>query len=223
MKKDDISKTAVVTKYGLYEFKTMPFGVCNGPVTCQRLMELVLHGLQWQMCVIYLDDILKSEVTFVGHVISDKGIRPNPDNTVKILSWSVPKTVTEVRPLLDMGSYYRRFIKDVSAMFKPLTDLTKKSKSFEWTNECQIAFEKLKQAFPSTDIMSFPRDEGEYYLDTNACDTAFGAVLSHVQDGTLKVIAYGSRTLNKAERNYCIKTKSCYQCVTSLNTTDSIF
>ncbi|XP_071144097.1 uncharacterized protein [Mytilus edulis] len=242
MKKDDISKTAFVTKYGLYEFKTMPFGVCNGPATCQRLMELVLHGLQWQICLIYLDDIivfsngfeehmsrldtvlnrilesglklkpekcelLKSEVTFLGHVVSDEGIRPNPDNTAKILSWPVPKTVTEVRQLLGMGSYYRRFIKDLSAMVKPLTDLTKKSKSFEWTKECQIAFEKLKQAFTSTDIMAFPRDEGEYYLDTDACDTAIGAVLSQIQDGTLKVIAYGSRTLNKAERNYCITDK----------------
>ncbi|CAC5420026.1 unnamed protein product [Mytilus coruscus] len=106
-----------------------------------------------------------------------------------------------------MGSYYRRFIKDLSAMVKPLTDITKKSKSFEWTEECQIAFEKLKQAFTSTDIMAFPRDEGEYYLDTDACDTAIGAVLSQIQEGTLKVIAYDSRTLNKAERNNCITDK----------------
>ncbi|CAG2222543.1 unnamed protein product [Mytilus edulis] len=115
------------------------------------------------------DDISKTAfVTKYGHVVSDEGIRPNPDNTAKILSWPVAKTVTEVRQLLGMGSYYRRFIKDLSAMVKPLTDLTKKSKSFEWTKECQIAFEKLKQAFTSTDIMAFPRDEGEYYLDTDA-------------------------------------------------------
>ncbi|CAC5408305.1 unnamed protein product [Mytilus coruscus] len=67
MKKDDISKTAFVTKYGLYEFKTMPFGVCNGPATCQRLMELVPYGLQWQICLIYLDIIVSSN-GFEEHV-----------------------------------------------------------------------------------------------------------------------------------------------------------
>jgi hypothetical protein len=76
-----------------------------------------------------------------------------------------------------------------------------------WKEECQTAFEKLKQAFVSTDIMSFPQDEGEFYLDTNASDTAIGAVLSQAQDGQMKVISYGSRTLNKAERNYCTTDK----------------
>ncbi|CAC5416352.1 Transposon Ty3-G Gag-Pol polyprotein,Transposon Ty3-I Gag-Pol polyprotein,Retrovirus-related Pol polyprotein from transposon 297,Retrovirus-related Pol polyprotein from transposon 17.6 [Mytilus coruscus] len=239
--KKDISKTAFVTKYGMYEFKIMLFGVCNGPATCQRLMELLLHGLQWQICLIYLDiiivfsydfeehmsrldtvlnrilesglklkpekcELLKSEVTFLGHVISDKGIRPNPDNTVKILSWPVPKTVPEVQQLLGMGSYYRRFIKDLSAMVKPLTDLTKKSKSFEWTEECQIAFEKLKQD-SLVQIAWLFQEMKVNIMDTDACDTAIGAVLSQIQEGTLKVIAYGSRTLNKAERNYCITDK----------------
>jgi hypothetical protein len=138
----DVHKTAFVTKNGLYEYKTLPMGLCNGPPTCQRLMELVLNGLQWQICLIYLDDvivfgssfsehiqrletvlqrildaglklkhekctILKPEVTFLGHVVSQKGIKPNPDNIAKILSWPAPKNVSEVRQILGMGSYYR--------------------------------------------------------------------------------------------------------------------
>ena len=55
--------------------------------------------------------------------------------------------------------------------------------------------------------MGFPKDEGEFYLDADACNTAIGAVLSQFQDGQLRVIAYGSRKLNKAERNYCITDK----------------
>ena len=116
----------------------MPFGVCNGPKTCQRLMELVLNGLQWQSCLIYLDDIivfsenfndhmkrletvldkmskaglrlkleqcqlLRKEITFLGHVVSEKGVQPNPDNIASILAWPTPKTVTEVRQFLGMG------------------------------------------------------------------------------------------------------------------------
>jgi hypothetical protein len=60
---EDIHKTAFVTKYGLFEFQTMPFGVCNGPPTCQRLMELALNGLQWQICLIYLDDKGNNKIT----------------------------------------------------------------------------------------------------------------------------------------------------------------
>ena len=57
MDPDDIQKTAFVTKYGLYEFLTMPFGLTCAPATFQRLMELALQGLQWNICLIYLDDV----------------------------------------------------------------------------------------------------------------------------------------------------------------------
>ncbi len=57
-REQDIPKTAVVTKYGLYEFTTMPFGLCNAPATFQRVMELALLGLQWKTCLVYLDDVL---------------------------------------------------------------------------------------------------------------------------------------------------------------------
>lgn len=64
----DIPKTTFSTKYGLYEFRTMPFGVCNGAATCQRLMELVLQGLQWQIFLIYLDDVIVYSKNFEEHV-----------------------------------------------------------------------------------------------------------------------------------------------------------
>ena len=122
----DIPKTAFVTKHGLLEFCTMPFGLCGGPPTCQRLMELVLIDLQWQICLIYLDDIicfsnnfedhmerldtvlqrisaaglklkpekcelLKSEVTFLGHLGSDKGISQTPIIQTKFSLGLYPK------------------------------------------------------------------------------------------------------------------------------------
>ena len=242
VRSQDIPKTAFATKYRLYEYKTLPMGLCNWPPTCQRLMELVLNGLQWQICLIFLDDIivfgssfmehiqrleivlqrildaglklkpekcqiLKPEVTFLGHVVSKHGVKPNPDNISKILSLPVPKSVTEVRQILGMGSYYRRFIKNFSMLVKPLTELTKKSNEFIWTEKCQNAFDNLKQAFISPQIMAYPQDCGEFILDTDACDTGIGAVLSQNQNGEIRVIAYGSRTLNHAECNYCITDK----------------
>ena len=70
--------------------------------------------------------LVKPEVAFLGHLVSDKGIQPNPDNIAKILAMPPPTTVTEVRQLLGMGSYYRRFIKGFSALVKPLSELTEK-------------------------------------------------------------------------------------------------
>jgi uncharacterized protein (DUF1786 family) len=89
----------------------------------------------------------------------------------------------------------------VTSGVKPLTELTKKKNEFIWSDVCQEAFKKLKQAFMS------PEDHGDFILDTDACDSSIGAVLSQMQDGRLRVIAYGSRTLNKAEKNYCITDK----------------
>jgi len=92
-------------------------------------------------------------------------------------------------------------------MVEPLTELTKKENKFQWTADCQLAFDSLKQAFTGTEIIGFPKDDGECFLDTDACDTAIGAVLSQMQNGQFKVIAYGIRTLNKTEKNYCITDK----------------
>ena len=235
----DIPKTAFVTKYGLFEYTKMPFGLCNAPATFQRVIELALSGFQWVSCLIYLDDIivfsqtvpenihrlegifqclrnsglklkpekcelLKKQVTFLGHVVSDKGIQPNPVNIEKVMTWPTPTNVSQVRGIVALGSYYRRFVKDFSKLVKPLIQLTEKNKPFEWNKECDHSFLALKSHLTSPPIMSFPRDGGNFILDTDACDISIGAVLSQIQDGKPRVISYGSRTLNKAERNYCV-------------------
>ena len=64
MDKDDQEKTAFVTRQGLFQFRVMPFGLCNAPATFQRLMERVLSGLQWVHCLVYLDDIIVFGSTF---------------------------------------------------------------------------------------------------------------------------------------------------------------
>ena len=144
------------------------------------------------------------EVAFLGHLVSGAGVLPHPDNIQKLLDWPVPANVTEVRGILGLGNYYRRFVRDFSKMVHPLTELTKKEKAFIWTGPCQEAFEKLKQALVSPDIMAFPSVSGLFILDTDASDRTIGAVLSQLQDGSERVIAYGSHALNKAECNYCV-------------------
>ena len=217
----------------------MPFGLTNAPATFQRLMEIVLQGLQWSTCLIYIDDIivfgrtadehisrlrvvlermkdvhlklkpskcylLEEQVLFLGHIVSGKGISPSPSNANKILEWKVPASTKEIRQFLGMATYYRRFIKDFAKIAKPLSTLTNKGVTFSWNEKCQQSFETLKNALTGSEIMAYPLSDGLFILDTDACDTVIGAVLSQVQDGRERVIAYASRTLNKAERNYCI-------------------
>lgn len=243
MKESDIPKTAFVTKYGLYEFLTMPFGLMNAGARFQRLMEIVLQGLQWQSCLVYLDDIIEfskdfpqhiegirqvldkiqgaglklkpekchlfcPKATFLGHIVSEEGIQPNGENIRKILEWPTPQNVTEVRQILGLGSYYRRFVPNFAEIMRPLIDLTKKNKEFIWSESCEQTFKKLKQILTEPDILAYPlNDDGQFILDTDASDYAIGAVLSQVQNGREKVIFYGSRALNKSERNYCITDK----------------
>ena len=239
VKKEDIPKTAFVSKFGLFEYVTMPFGLSNSCATFQRLMELALNGLQWTSSLIFLDDVVihaktvsenmqrlsevlqrisqsglklkpqkcnicKEEVKFLGHIISGNGVLPDPDNIAKLLKWPIPKTPTDVRAFLGLGNYYRRHIKDFSKRVATLINLTKKDKAFTWTDKCQESFDDLKQVLTSPEVMAYPQDEGEFILDTDACDVSIGAVLSQIQNGVERVVAYGSKTISKSERNYCV-------------------
>ena len=92
-------------------------------------------------------------------------------------------------------------------LVRPLTLLTHKDVPFVFSDECKRSFETLKTRLIGAEILAYPRDQGLFVLDTDASDTQIPGVLSQVQEGQEHVISYGSRTLNKAERNYCITDK----------------
>lgn len=242
---EDIPKTAVITRCGLFEFTKMPFGLTGATATFQRMMELALSGLQWKTCVIFVDDVIvfgrnfeehleglktvlfriiaaglklkpskcnffQESVVFLGHKVSKDGILPDEDNVKKIKDMPAPKTQTEVKSYLGMCSYYRRWIRSYSEIAHALIQLTKQEHDFEWTPECQEAFEKLKSILTGPEIMAYPQDEGEYILDTDASAIAIGGVLSQIQDGRERVIAYGSKMLSRSEKNWCITDRELY-------------
>ena len=86
-----------------------------------------------------------SEVAFLGHVMSSKGISVDPAKIEAVMRWSQPTTVTEVRSFLGLAGYYRRFVQDFSKIFSALTQLTKKGKPFAWTLVCEQSFQELKK------------------------------------------------------------------------------
>jgi len=104
-------------------------------------------------------------------------------------------------------SYYRRFIESFANIAAPLHMLAKKGVRFIWGPEQQNAFEELKVRLISAPVLAMPIDDGVYYLDTDASDLGLGAVLSQMQDGVERPIAYASRSLNNAERIYCTTRK----------------
>ena len=149
----------------------------------------------------------QKSVLFLGHKISENGIETDPAKVEAVSGWKSPKNKTDVKAFLGTVGYYRRFIQNYSDIAKPLTALTSKSVDFKWSDDCQNAVNLLKSKLMTAPILGYPKDKGEFVLDTDASSFATGAVLSQIQDGKEVVIAYGSRTLNEHELNYCVTRK----------------
>ncbi|XP_036000896.1 uncharacterized protein LOC118565187 [Fundulus heteroclitus] len=236
---NDREKTAFITKWGLYEYTRMPFGLCNAPSTFQRAMELVLRGLQWETLLIYLDDVivvgngvdqsldrleqvfqrfqshglklkpskchlLQEEVLFLGHIVSGEGVRPNPALVKDVQMWKSPDNLQELQAFLGLCNYYRKFVPRFAELANPLHHLLKKGTVFVWTEEHQAAFTKLKERLTTAPVLGYPRPEGKFILDTDASNNSVGAVLSQVQWGEERVLAYASCQLTPAQQRYCV-------------------
>lgn len=160
---------------------------------------------------------LRQEVEYLGHVINEKGISPSLSKVEKIKTWPKPKNPEELRTFLGLCGYYRRHIQGYANIVAPLEQLcsavwTKKGKEvrtapFVWEDLHDTAFAQLKVLLTQAPILSFPTTHGEYILDTDASFESIGSVLSQIQDGEERVIAYASHKLSKAERNYCVTRK----------------
>lgn len=115
---------------------------------------------------------------FLGHVVSDKGVHTDPDKTEAVRIWPVPKTVKEVRSFLGLCSYYRRFVSGFANIARPLHKLCEKNSKFTWNEDCQKAFNSLKNSLMSSPLLAYPLPGKSFTLDTDASNLATGAVLS---------------------------------------------
>jgi hypothetical protein len=244
VKEEHQEKTAFITKFGTYEFKVMPFGLCNAPATFQRTMDKVLRGIKDDFVMVYLDDVIiysktfeehlqhidevfgrireanlrlkaekckfaAQELQFLGHVVGQDGVKPDPEKVDKIVNYPVPRNIRELRGVLGLFSYYRRFIKDFSQKASSLYELLKKENEYIWTKDQQEAFEELKQLITTAPVVKYPDFDQPFLLYTDASINGLGAVLAQ-KDGKLEpVIAYASRTLTAAEKNYGITELEC--------------
>ena len=151
--------------------------------------------------------IMQTKVHFLGHEISEAGVATDSQKVQLVKDWPAPTTLKQLRGFLGLTGYYRRFVQDYSKIALPLNKLLRKNRKFIWTTQCQQAFDQLKEKLITSPILALPRDEGTMILDTDASAGSIGCVLSQIQDGHERVIAYAGRALNSNELNYCVTRK----------------
>jgi hypothetical protein len=159
------------------------------------LQVLINHQLYTKLskCSFY-----QRQIHYLGHIISEEGIVVDPEKVESIREWSVPRNVAEVRSFMGLAGYYKRFIAGFSKIAHPITSLQRKEKKFQWTEECESSFQRLKQLLTNAPILKIADPNMNYVVCTNACKEGLGGVFS--QDGF--VIFYESRKLKEYERNY---------------------
>jgi len=171
---------------------------------------MVLAGLNWDICLVYIDDIIamgrssdqhvrnlaqvfqrlrlaclklkltkcrlfQRKVTFLGHVVSARGIEPDPAKLSCIASWPEPKCLTECRSFLGLASYYKNFVENFGELARALYELTRKGTPFVWDARCCQAFETLKSRLCSAPVLATPVPDGDFVLDVDASTHGAGA------------------------------------------------
>lgn len=162
-------------------------------------------------------EFCKQKVKYVVHIVSEKGIEPDPEKIQKVIDWPTPVNSDQVRQFLGFVGYYRKFINDFSKIARPLTSLipdsSKKTKrdaktaktpspNWHWGQEEEISFQELKNCLIEFPILGFPIYDQPFEVHTDASQKGIGAVLYQLQDNCKRVIAYASRGLTKSDRNY---------------------
>jgi hypothetical protein len=151
--------------------------------------------------------VAKSSVTYLGHEVGEAGIRPCEANVKKIRELKEPINLEEVRSVLGMTGYFRRFYEEYSARTEPLNRLTKKNTKFVWKQEQQDAFNYLMSTLISPPVLSYPIRSHVKILTCDASYKGLGAILSQSPTGNEEnetVISYGSKSINNSQLNYTV-------------------
>jgi len=148
------------------------------------------------------------EVEFLGVVIELEGIKMEKEKVKGVLEWPIPKCIKDIQKFLGLANYYHQFIKGFATVARPLHNLVKKDKKWEWMEREEKAFKELKERFTKEPVLAAPDIDKKMRMEVDASDYATGGVLSmECEDGLWRPVAFLSKSLNEIERNYEIHDK----------------
>ena len=173
----------------------------------ERLFKrLEMHKLTCKAAKTYLG---YTKLKILGNIIGDGERRTNPKLVQAVNEFPIPRTVKQLQAWIGLVNYYRSFIPRITDINAPLYQLVRKDKKWEWTPECQQAFDEIKRILTTDPVLKLPDWSKTFIIETDASDKAIAAVLSQEYDSKLFPIAYVSRTLSAAEKNYSTTEKEC--------------
>ncbi|ROT76721.1 pol polyprotein [Penaeus vannamei] len=170
MDKDSRPLTAFSIPQGHFQFKSMPFGLRNSPIT-SRVMSIIMASLIGNTVFFYLDDLLVKKIDYLGHTVDSDGISPNSAKVKDILSFPTPREVKQLKSFLGLAGFYRPFIKGFAKIADPLSRLLTKDASFTWTDEHQQSFDTLKSLMTRSPTDDF--DLSAFSRKLNAAETRY--------------------------------------------------
>lgn len=171
---------------------------------CENIRKVFQKLLEYNL-KIQLDksEFMRKEVAYLGHVVTQDGIKPNPDKIAAVKNFPIPKTPKEIKQFLGLLGYYRKFVPNFAKLTKPLTNCLKKGNVVDFERQDYIkSFDECKNLLINSPILQYPNFDQEFTLTTDASNYALGAVLSQQINNKDMPIAYASRTLNTHEINY---------------------
>lgn len=169
-------------------------------------------------------EFMKRSVKFVGFIVSERGLEVDNVKVQAVQDWPVPQSIKDVRSFLGFVSYYRKFIRNHSEIVAPISELTKTVTStnttnkFIWPLEAQTAFEKMKVAMSSAPVLVLPDATLPYVINTDASGFAIGACIMQDHGNGLQPIAFMSKKMLAAERNYPVHHKELLAIIVALKT-----
>ena len=190
--------------------------------------DLIIHSKSFEEHLFHLKDVFErfkkaklklntkkckffqKSIKFLGHIITYNQVAMDPDKIKAIIEIATPTTVISVQHFIGAVGYYRIFIKDFAKIAAPLHKLTRKEIKFVWTQECEEAFNKMKQLVSTYPVLRLPDFNKEFFLSTDASGLAIGAILQQkTEDNKEYAIQFISRLLKGAEIHYTITEKEC--------------
>lgn len=177
----------------------------------QRVAEALLHNnltLNAAKC-----SFAAPAIDFVGFNLSAKGIAPLQSNVDAIHKIPEPTSASEVASFLGMTAYYLRFLPNYSQTTAPLRQLLKKDEPWQWTTACSQSVRRLKAQLTTPPVLAHFSPDCQTLVTCDASDRAIGAVLSQVQDGLERPVAFASRALSPTEQRYSVGEREALACV----------